>query len=69
MSGTAGIPAPSGRGGRQSNPSGSCAEAGQAGNRIAVRDTRQEHLGDARTVLRFSLSAWREFTSRLKDST
>jgi uncharacterized protein DUF397 len=54
---------------RYSNPSGSCAEVGQDRSMIAVRDTKQEHMGDARTVLRFSQAGWREFTGGLKERT
>jgi hypothetical protein len=45
---------------------GGCAEVGQDEARIAVRDTKQAHLGAARTVLDFSPEAWREFTAGLK---
>ena len=45
---------------------GGCVEAGHGTAVIGVRDTKQEHLGDARTVLEFSPSAWGAFTARLK---
>ena len=46
---------------------GGCVEAGHGTAVIGVRDTKQEHLGDARTVLEFSPAAWRAFTARLKE--
>jgi hypothetical protein len=45
---------------------GGCVEAGHGTAVIGVRDTRQEHLGEARTVLEFSPAAWVAFTARLK---
>jgi len=41
---------------------GACVEAGQGPGVVAVRDSR---LGEASTVLEFSLPAWAEFTGRL----
>jgi uncharacterized protein with LGFP repeats len=49
-----------------------CAEVGQSGpsntlnTLVAVRDTKEAHLGDDRTVLSFSAGAWQDFISRLK---
>jgi uncharacterized protein DUF397 len=45
---------------------GQCAEVGQGEQVIGVRDTKQAHLGDDRTVLAFSPAAWRAFTAGLK---
>jgi hypothetical protein len=42
-----------------------CVETGHGPAVIGVRDTKQAHLGDARTVLEFSPAAWREFTATL----
>src|SRR5271156_2782870 len=46
---------------------GNCAEIGHGENVVGVRDTKQEHLGAARTVLEFSPAAWQRFTSEVKD--
>lgn len=51
---------------RKSSFSNSCSNCIEVADGILIRDTKQKHLGDARTVLRFSESAWREFTERLK---
>jgi hypothetical protein len=45
---------------------GGCVEAGHGTAVIGVRDTKQEHLGEARTVLEFSPATWAAFTARLK---
>jgi hypothetical protein len=46
---------------------GNCAEVGQGDAVIGVRDTKQEHLGDARTVLEFTPAAWAAFTARIRE--
>lgn len=48
---------------------GQCVEVGQGQAVVAVRDTRQEHPGSARTALKFTPAAWRRFTARLKEGT
>jgi Domain of unknown function (DUF397) len=45
---------------------GNCIEAGHGAASVGVRDTKEEHLGDARTVLEFTPSAWAAFTRGLK---
>jgi hypothetical protein len=45
---------------------GSCIELARAPDRIGVRDTKQAHLGDARTILSFTPGAWRVFTEKIK---
>lgn len=44
-----------------------CIEAGDGSGVVAVRDTKQAHLGDGRTVLEFSPGAWTAFTASLKE--
>ena len=44
---------------------GACVEVGASGQ-VYVRDTKQEHLGSARTILAYSPDAWREFTGLVK---
>jgi hypothetical protein len=46
---------------------GNCAEVGQGQAVVGVRDTKQEHLGEARTVLEFTPAAWAAFTRRIKE--
>lgn len=43
---------------------GSCVEVGQA-QAVMVRDTKQGHMGEARTVLSFTPEAWRVFTAKI----
>lgn len=43
-----------------------CAEVGHGGSVIAVRDTKESHLGEDRTVLEFAPGAWGAFLSGLK---
>ncbi len=43
-----------------------CIEAGSGQSVIGVRDTKEAHLGDARTVLAFAPAAWSRFISGLK---
>lgn len=45
---------------------GNCVAAGHGTGVVGVRDTKQEALADAQTVLEFPACAWREFVSRLK---
>lgn len=45
---------------------GSCVEVADVPGTIGVRDTKQAHLGDARTVLSFSPTAWQAFTASLR---
>lgn len=47
---------------------GNCAEIGHGQDVVGVRDTKQEHLGDDRTILEFTPDAWRRFISDVKDS-
>ncbi len=42
---------------------GACIEVGETGRSVAVRDTKQNGMGD---VLAFTPAAWRKFTSNLK---
>lgn len=44
---------------------GSCVEVADALRAVGVRDTKQAHMGDSRTVLSFSHEAWRGFTARI----
>jgi hypothetical protein len=43
-----------------------CAEVGAGNAVIGVRDTKQAHLGEARTVLEFSPGAWNRFLTRVR---
>ena len=45
---------------------GSCVEVAGAPGRVGVRDTKESHLGTARTVLTFTPQAWRSFTTNLR---
>lgn len=45
---------------------GGCVEAGSGTAVIGIRDTKQAHLGEARTVLEFTPAAWRKFITGLK---
>lgn len=49
-----------------SNETGSCVEVGQAADRVMLRDTKQQHLGIARTVLDVTPNAWTTFTASLR---
>lgn len=54
---------------RKSTYSGSeanCLEAASAARAIAVRDTKQAHLGPNRTILSFTPTAWEKFTASLR---
>ena len=43
-----------------------CVEAGTGPGAVAVRDTRQEAMGGARTVLQVSPGAWQAFLARVR---
>ncbi len=43
-----------------------CAEVGTGTAVVGVRDTKQQHLGDARTVLEFSPGAWGRFLAEVR---
>ena len=47
------------------NGGGNCVEVAGRGNRVLVRDTKQDGVGPA---LRFSPAAWRRFADRVKRS-
>lgn len=47
---------------------GSCVEVADTPGGILVRDTKQEHLGHARTVLAFTPESWTKLTSEIKAS-
>lgn len=44
----------------------SCIEVADTPRAIAVRDTKQAHLGDRRTILSFTPAAWERFTASLR---
>ena len=44
---------------------GTCVEIG-AGTTVGVRDTKEKHLGERRTILEFSPDVWHAFTASLK---
>jgi hypothetical protein len=44
---------------------GNCVEVADHGNRVLVRDTKQDRTGP---VLRFSPAAWRRFADQVKRS-
>lgn len=50
----------------RSNPNGACVEVGTLGSLAAVRDTKEEHLGDARTVLTVGSLAWQRFLAQVR---
>lgn len=41
-----------------------CVEVGKTGT-VAVRDTKEAHMGEARTILDFTNSAWGDFLAAL----
>lgn len=43
------------------NGGSSCVEVGDGARNVIVRDTKEDHLGDARTLLRVSPQAWTAF--------
>lgn len=46
---------------------GQCVEVGDGNGVVLVRDTKQAHMSDGdRSVVRFSRSAWKAFTTTLK---
>ena len=44
---------------------GTCVEVGD-GAIIGIRDTKEAHLGDSRTILEFSPRTWQVFTTGIK---
>jgi hypothetical protein len=48
-----------------SSQGGSCVEVANTADVVGVRDTKQAHLGDARTVLSFAPGAWRAFLGKV----
>lgn len=51
---------------RSSSNGGACIEVASITRSVAIRDTKQEHMGDARTVLNVTSGAWQTFTASLK---
>lgn len=49
-----------------SSTGGACIEVASLTRSVAIRDTKQEHMGEARTVLTVTSSAWQTFTASLK---
>lgn len=45
---------------------GSCVEVANVPGAVGVRDTKQAHMGGARTVLSFTPGAWQRFTATLR---
>lgn len=45
---------------------GSCIEVADQARSVMIRDTKQEHLGNARTLLSVTPDAWKSFTASLK---
>lgn len=52
-----------------STEGGSCIEVADQPGRIGVRDTKEAHLGNARTVIEFDRAAWRGFMVRVRKGT
>lgn len=48
------------------NGGANCVEVGDAVRSVMIRDTKQAHLGDCRTVLDVPAQAWTAFTRTLK---
>lgn len=48
-----------------SSNGGSCVEVASTVRTIMIRDTKQDHLGSARTVLSVPAAAWTTFTDSL----
>lgn len=46
---------------------GSCVEVAGTPGAIGVRDTKEAHKGEARTVLSFAPGAWQRFTTSLRE--
>lgn len=46
-------------------PVQNCVEVGRAGA-VAVRDTKQAHMGDSRTVLEIGPGAWGAFLAQIR---
>ena len=51
----------------RSQGASNCAEAGQGDAVVGIRDTKQAHLGEARTVLEFSPAAWTGFLGEIRN--
>jgi hypothetical protein len=47
---------------------GDCVEAGYGDAVIGIRDTKQDYLGDDRTVLEFSPGAWGQFLAAVREA-
>lgn len=45
---------------------GSCVEVANVPGKIGVRDTKQAHEGDARTILSFTPDTWRAFLDTIR---
>ncbi len=50
----------------RSQGASNCVEAGDGDAVVGVRDTKQAHLGEDRTVLEFSPAAWAGFLARVR---
>lgn len=48
---------------------GTCVEVGASRRRIVVRDTKQAHMGDGRTVLQLTREDFRRLTRTIKQDT
>lgn len=44
---------------------GACIEVADSPRSVMIRDTKQAHMGDARTILSVSTDAWKSFTASL----
>lgn len=45
---------------------GACIEVARVSRAVMIRDAKQAHLGDRRTVLSVTPAAWRKFVSAVK---
>lgn len=45
---------------------GACIEVASGTRLVIIRDTKQEHMGNARTMLSVTPEAWREFIDAVK---
>ena len=50
----------------RSQGASNCVETGQGAGVIGIRDTKQVHMGDGRTVLEVSPAAWAGFLARVR---
>jgi len=50
----------------ESHANGNCAEVGSGAQVVAVRDTKEAALGEARTVLEFTPGAWNRFLAEIR---